>query len=348
MRTSEAIAADVIARRDEYFERQKRRREGILRAGAAVIAVLAAAALYIIYPAQRGEPGMDAAEPAGGGKYGIWPVPEDLAAESGDPVTYALLRVQRPGESDRVLNVWTEEEGAGVSCQTDSRKEGVFEADALSAVAAALEEAGMGRFDGTNETGDEGGSAQMQVEFESGETWSADWSGIVPEDFEAAFEEAAEFFEALTAEMPDYEMTFRLEGSVDPALMEEIRAIYGGTVSFSELWVGDAGGENAARLSLPDTSPVLAAAICAPETGAEPYELQIVRLAPGEDPEDVAKSFEENVDWDKWVCVAPNTGWIGIKGDMVLCALGNSDATDTAKSAREQGWREYAKLRPGR
>ena len=70
-----------------------------------------------------------------------------------------------------------------------------------------------------------------------------------------------------------------------------------------------------------------------------PYSLIIVSVEEGTDPQAVAADFAKNVDWLKWVCVQPSNGAVAVKGDMVLCLLGQDEMYfGTAGALEEAGW----------
>ena len=64
-----------------------------------------------------------------------------------------------------------------------------------------------------------------------------------------------------------------------------------------------------------------------------------VTLEDGVAAADICEDFEANLDWTKWVCVAPTDAMIATKGDMVLCLMGADELfAITASGIEAAGW----------
>jgi hypothetical protein len=69
------------------------------------------------------------------------------------------------------------------------------------------------------------------------------------------------------------------------------------------------------------------------------YSLVIATLEKGTDAAAVCADFEANLDWMKWVCVAPSHAMTATKGNMVLCLMATDEAfTGTAAGIEAAGW----------
>jgi len=69
------------------------------------------------------------------------------------------------------------------------------------------------------------------------------------------------------------------------------------------------------------------------------YSLVIVTLEDASKAEAVSGDFESNLDWRKWVCVAPSNALIAQKDNMVLCLMaGDSLYTQTLTGIEAAGW----------
>ena len=78
---------------------------------------------------------------------------------------------------------------------------------------------------------------------------------------------------------------------------------------------------------------------------ASAYSLVIVTLAEGADAAAIATSFEENIDWLKWICVQPQSAAIAIKDNQVLCLLGSNEIfAQTVTAIDAAGWMPVANL----
>jgi len=69
------------------------------------------------------------------------------------------------------------------------------------------------------------------------------------------------------------------------------------------------------------------------------YSLVIVTLEDAANAETVCSNFESQLDWLKWVCVAPSDALIAQKDNMVLCLMAYDDLyVQTANGIEAAGW----------
>ena len=65
----------------------------------------------------------------------------------------------------------------------------------------------------------------------------------------------------------------------------------------------------------------------------------IVSLDSNGNRQDICTDFLRNLDWQKWVCVAPTNALIAAKGNMVLCLMAADQLYDqTAAGVEAAGW----------
>ena len=75
------------------------------------------------------------------------------------------------------------------------------------------------------------------------------------------------------------------------------------------------------------------------------FSLVIVTLEEGTDAQSVCDDFEKNLDWRRWVCVAPSNAFIAQKGNQVLCLMAGGQLYDSiAQSIRQTGWTQIKAL----
>lgn len=97
-------------------------------------------------------------------------------------------------------------------------------------------------------------------------------------------------------------------------------------------------------VGLSSDAGIASAVSCAPMMMTDAYSLMIVKLD-GAKAEDVCADFEKNLDWRKWVCVAPDQAMIAVKGDMVLCLMATEQVFEgTAAAINKTGWNEVKTL----
>lgn len=283
-----------------------------------------------------------------GNQSEIWTLPDTMErVEVDDPVTYLLLRMQKEGKYDYIINVWKDEEGqCGINYIVGQHKEGIFDEAVLHNITAAVNEAAIDGFDRVT-IADGNESATINVTYQSGKSVISDFVGQVPEDFSAAFEKVNEFFLELTAELPLAEMKATVEGNVDEKILTEINEVFKEVKHIDELSIFEAVNDEGISISLglTNTENVIAGVLCAPTMSTTPFRMEIVTLNDTTNIKSTVEDFAANINWNQWVCVAPDKAWIGTKENMVLYVIGGDmTVAETAAGAKSAGWTEMKSL----
>lgn len=279
---------------------------------------------------------------------GVWTLPETMEpAEVDGPVTYLLLRMQKEGEYDYTINVWKNEDGqCEINYIVQQHKEGIFEEAVLHNITVAVNEAALDSFADTMiAEGNE--SATINITYQSGKNVISDFVGQVPDDFLAAFSEVNEFFLELTSDLPLAEIKATVEGDVDEKILAEINEVLKEVKHIDEFSIFEAINTEgiSASLGLTNTENVIAGAVCAPTMSSTLFRVEIVTLNDVADVKSTAEDFAANIDWNQWVCVAPDKAWIGAKENMVLYVIGDDmTVEETAEGAKNAGWTEMKSL----
>lgn len=155
------------------------------------------------------------------------PAPEMPAIEEVEnPVTYFSLYMSENPESFMSMSAYDDGMGgAFIEYAGSIRKTGTLEPIVLHGIASALAESGLAELNGRSEYEDGTAMASMYVEFADGSILSADFSGVIAEEFTAGFEAMDAYFLSITAAMPEYVPQAQVMGEVDPdvlAAMQEI------------------------------------------------------------------------------------------------------------------------------
>ena len=279
---------------------------------------------------------------------GVWTLPESMEpVEVDDPVTYLLFRMQKEGEYDYIINVWKNNEGqCEINYNVAQHKEGVFDEAVLHNITVAVNEAAIDGFDSATAAGGNG-SATINVTYQSGKSIISDFAGQVPDDVSEAFEKLDRFFLELTSELPIAEIQATVEGDVDEEILAALNEALKEVRHIDEFTIFDAAdnAEYSTSLGLTNTDDVKAGAVCAPTMSETLFRLEIVTLQDASNVKSVAEDFAANIDWNQWVCVAPDKAWIGSKGNMVMYVIGDDmSVMETAKGAKNAGWAEIESL----
>ena len=251
-------------------------------------------------------------------------------------------------DESNYLMAYTNEDGtAYVEYSSNGRKVATMDVSVLNTITVALQTSGILELDGRMEWVDGEASGSFSVSFADETYASADFGGVVPEEFIACYKALEECFQTLMADVPEYVPSVQIMGEMDPeeqaALLEILNN--SGMEGLDMLTIAEIPMDEyfamTARLS--GTEGVVSGSTCAPMMMTTAFALTVVTV--DGDREAVCADFEGNINWREWVCVAPSNAMIATKDDMVLCLLASDMMYElTAASIEAAGWNVYVAL----
>ena len=220
---------------------------------------------------------------------------------------------------------------------------------AMEAITNTLASSGLVELDGKNEGEPSEVNASMYVTLTDGSDISADFYGEIPEAFLNGYAAMKACFDTLTADMEEYVPQPMEMGEIadsDRAALDVILESMDLQNADNYVINGIAKDEFfGPSLGLSFDEGIASGLSFSSQMMAVAYSLNIVTLAEGTDAEAVAKDFETNIDWTKWLCVQPTDALIATNGNQVLCLLGSDDFFDMSAAAIEDaGWTTYTTL----
>ena len=264
----------------------------------------------------------------------------------GPAVTFFSLSLGENYENIKSMTAFPSEDGSGnvhVEYVGDVKKVGEISADAWAAITAAMAQTELAALHGQDAWGDGEANGSMYVEYEDGTMVSVGFSGEIPASYTAGYAIMDACFADLTAELEVYVPQPMVMGEVDATLLAEMNTILTGSgmPNLDGFMIGQVAKDEyfAYSVGLTSDAGIDSAANCAPMMMTTAYSLVIVALEEGMTPADVAADFEANLDWTKWVCVAPTDAMIATMDNMVLCLMAANEAyTQTAAGITAAGW----------
>lgn len=248
-------------------------------------------------------------------------------------------------DSIQMMNVYNNGDGTySVDYMGQIRKVGSLDAAAMETIDQALQSSGLLELNGQSEYQDGEASGSYYVSYADGTMYSADFSGVVPEAFVNGFTAMDTCFQSITADIPEYVPEPMLVGEVaesDRAALDAILANMTLEAPDSFMISGVEKDEYfAATVGLSSDEGIASAVLFKPMMMPADYTLSIVTIEEGTSTDDVAKSFEDAMDWRKNVCPPyPATALIATKDNQVLCLMGSDDLYNQTVSAIEAaGW----------
>ena len=270
-------------------------------------------------------------------------------AETANPVKFLTISMGEDYENIARLDAFYNEDGSiHVEYVGEVKKVGTCDAQIMHGITQAFTQCGLAELHGQDSYGEGEANASMYVEMEDNTMYAVGFSGQVPQAFQDGFEKLSQFFAELTAQLPVYVPQPTVIGEVDAALLQPVMDILNNSgVQYLDAYTISQIPKDeffALTVGLSSGDGIASAVSCAPMMITDAYSLMIVKLD-GAKAEDVCADFEKNLDWRKWVCVAPDQALIAVKGDMVLCLMAMQPVFDgTAAAITQTGWTEVKTL----
>lgn len=270
-------------------------------------------------------------------------------AEVQNPVKFFSLSMGEDYENILRMDVFYNEDGSVyVEYVGKEKKVGTFDANVMHGIAEAFTQSGLITLHGQDVYGEGEANASMYVEMADSTMYAVGYSGQIPQAFKDGYEKMDQFFADLTAALPVYVPQPMVLGEVDETLLRPALNIFkkSGIQNVDGYTISQIAKDEsfAFTAGLSSDEGIAGAVSCAPMMMTDAYSLVIVKLD-GAKAEDVCADFEENLDWLKWVCVAPDKAMIAVKDDMVLCLMATEQVfAGTVAGITETGWTEVKTL----
>lgn len=272
------------------------------------------------------------------------PATQPTYAQVENPVTFFSLSMGENYENIYSITVFANEDGSvHVEYVGEVRKIGDLDASVFNGITEALANTGLAELNGQDAWDEGEANGSMYIEFADGTMLSCGFSGTLPEAYVEGYNTMDAFFQELTNAMPVYVPQPMVQGEVDETLLSEMNTILNGAaIPNADGYVISHVEKDeyfAFTLGLSSDEGVEAAANCAPMMMTTAYSLSLVKLAEGADAEAVCADFAANVDWMKWVCVAPTDAIVAVKDNMVLCLIAADELFEmTSAGVEAAGW----------
>lgn len=261
----------------------------------------------------------------------------------GDITEFSLTKGNASGSS-RYMSAYQNEDGSvHVEYAGDERKVGDLDGSVLEQLASELEASGLIALNGRSEYNDGAAYGSVFIAYSDGTYTTADFSGIIPQDFTDGYQAMDAYFKTLTADLPVYVPQAQVFGEVNGDALAAVQEILNtsGMEGQDGLTISDIMMDEyfAFTAGLSTDDGIDSGTICTPMMNVTPYSLVIVTLESEGDAKTVRDDFEASLDWGKWVCVNPTNALIAQKGNMVLCLMGaDTMYTQTAAAINSCGW----------
>lgn len=261
------------------------------------------------------------------------------------PIKFFSLSMSPDPEHTFSMSIYPNEDAsmATVDYIAAERKMGSLELSAMDVVAQAVANANLAALGGKSEYTDGTASASMYIEYADGTMLSADFGGKLPEDFTKAYEALEACFQEITSDIPVYIPEPVIMGEVNADVLAEIQTILSGSgiPNLDTFGISDVANDEffSFNMGLSSAEGIANGTSCAGMMMTTAYSLVIATVEDAANIEKVREDFQNNVDWNKWVCVRPTDALIAQKGNMVLCLIAADELfTGTKAGIEAAGW----------
>lgn len=128
----------------------------------------------------------------------------EATPEVDNPVAYFTVSYSPTEEDYNFLTAYTNDDGtAYVEYSGNGGKVATMDVSVLNTITVALQESGLLAFDGKTEWAEGGASGSLSVGYANDTYASAEYGGVVPEEFIDGYRFLEECFRTLMADIPD-------------------------------------------------------------------------------------------------------------------------------------------------
>ena len=266
------------------------------------------------------------------------------------PVDYLSLTLNDAEGNAKSISAYVNEDGsASFELFSDIVKKGNLDSAAWNELKAALTVSGLPELNGA--TSEEYSDISATMYFTCGEEtyYTATYYNEIPAEFVNGYTAVEDALKELAADVPEYVPAPLENGIIAEADRAALNEILGGmTLEAPDSYaISNIPLEEGFEYSvgLPSYDGIESALTFAPMMTTNAYSLAIVTLSEGTEADAIAKDFEKNIDWLKWVCVQPESAAIAVKGNQVLCLMGSGDLFDqTVAAMSAANWIPVANL----
>lgn len=230
-----------------------------------------------------------------------------------------------------------------VTYQGDVKKIGIFDASVMDQLAQAINGTMLMALIGQDVYDEGEANASFSLSLADDTYPSVGFSGTIPQEFMDGYAALDQFFQELTADLPVYVPQAQVMGEVNADALTAMQEILNnsGMSALDSMAITDVAKDEyfGMTMGLTGHEGLTAGTSCSSMMMTSAYSLNIATLADGTDAAAVAADFQNNLNWDKWVCVRPTGAMIATKGNMVLCLMAADDNyTLTANAIKAAGW----------
>lgn len=279
--------------------------------------------------------------------------PTTEPADPTDPTTeensdrianYVQLSIYEEDDSVVYITAYEEDGETYVEYATaDERKIGYLELDALSQIAAAVENSQLKELNEQSVFEEGIASASMYVSYSDESYLSADFYGVIPQEFRDGYAAVEPIVRELMKDVPVYVPAPVIESDVDADIAADLEAVLNasGAEALDNFYICNVPMDESFNymMGLSKADGIASGVSCSYSMSSVAFSCVI---AVAEDESAVAgivDDFAANIDWNRWICVSATDAMIATKGNQVMCLVTIGDLyNQITTGAESNGW----------
>lgn len=266
----------------------------------------------------------------------VMPTPDTDAGT----IDYLLVSIGEDYNSINSLTAYANENGTiHIEYVGEYKKVGDFDSSIEEDILAAIEASGLKALNGVNSYLDGEANGSLYISFKDGSYLGAGFSGNVPDEYKSGYAVLDECFKEIVKDLPIYVPRPVIQGNIhedDLALINTI--LDNANIQYIDSYVISEIPKDeyfAFQLGLSSDKGILRGTTFGAMMITNAYSLSMVVLDESTSVDSIVKDFEKNINWRKWVCVAPDYGMVAVKDNVVICLLGSDPVYTQTKNAIE-------------
>lgn len=306
------------------------------------ILALILAALLLFACTACGEQKADPTEPTTEATEPTTEAIEPTTEASDRKATYIQLSISEEDGGYISLTAYEDGEGAYVEFVSDERKVATFELAVLDDIATVVDQNMKSLND--QHVYEEGlASASMYVGYSDESCLSADFTGIIPQEFRDGYAAVETYFRQLMADVPVYVPRPIVEGEPNADALKAMEDLLdaSGADPLDMFVIADVPMDDGftSMMGLSKTDGVVSGLSCAPMMTSVAFSCMIATAENEAAVAAIADDFAANIQWDRWICVSASDAIVATKGNQVLCLVSTGDLFNMlANTARSTDW----------
>lgn len=272
--------------------------------------------------------------------------PTEPTEENGDrTANYIQLSIYE--EDDSVVSITAFDDDAGQAyveyASKTEKKVGYMDLAILGEIAAAVEGSQLKALNEQSVYEDGIASASMYVSYTDESFLSADFMGVIPQEFRDGYAAVEAVVIELMKDVPVYVPAPVIESDVDADIAADLEAVLNasGAEALDNFYICNVPMDESFNymMGLSKADGIASGVSCSYSMSSVAFSCVI---AVAEDESAVAgivDDFAANIDWNRWICVSATDAMIATKGNQVMCLVTIGDLyNQITTGAESNGW----------